>query len=101
MRPLIREIAYRPPDDLFTPWRDAPCAALLDGAGGDRGTDDYAYVAVEPFGVVTARDDVVHVDGRRVDADPFTALAGALAPHRVEAVPGLPPFQGGAVGLLG
>ncbi len=101
MRPLIREIDYRSPVELFTPWRDAPCAALLDGAGGDRGTDDYAYVAVEPFSVVAAQGDAVYIDGRRVETDPFTTLAGALAPHRIETVPGLPPFQGGAVGLLG
>lgn len=100
MLPLAREIAWREPEAAFSAFRDAPFAVLLDGAGGVPGSDDYAYVCADPFRTVTAAEDV-RVDGRAVPADPFSALEQALAPYRLDAIQGLPPFQGGAVGLLG
>ena len=56
---------------------------------------------MDPFRVIAARDGVVTIDGRGVDGDPWAVLRAELDRHRQAPVPGLPPFQGGAIGYLG
>jgi para-aminobenzoate synthetase component 1 len=74
---------------------DDPYAALLHGAGG------HSFIGLDPFRVIASRDGVVSVDGRVVDGDPWAVLRAELDRHRQTPVPGLPPFQGGAIGYLG
>lgn len=52
----------------------------------------YSFLAVDPF-------DLWQVSRRK--ADPFADLAQKLTSYRLPNIPGLPPFQGGAAGVLG
>src|SRR5690606_1501941 len=65
----------------------------------------YSFLAADPFLVLRSRGPLVEEVGpsgvERVEADPFTALQRALARYRMDTLPGLPPFQGGAAGYFG
>ena len=91
-RPYALPIPYRDPATAFATFSADPVAALLDSAAEAGGRGRYSYIAADPFQLVIA--------GERA-ADPFAALEAALKPFRLQNDPGLPPFQGGAVGYLG
>jgi para-aminobenzoate synthetase component 1 len=92
-RPLARAIPFVSPADAFAAFAGDPIAALLDSAASDGGRGRYAYIAADPFHVLTWRWG---------DAgDPLALLAAGLAASPLAADPDLPPFQGGAVGFLG
>ena len=90
---------------LFPSFRDLPYPALLDGAMPGATGSRYSYLTADPFLVVRSR-------GRRVDliqngaiqemeGDPWQILQDLLCRYSVERSPGLPPFQGGALGYWG
>jgi len=93
-RPSAREIPFVEPAAAFAAFADDPVAALLDSAATDGGRGRYAYIAADPVRVLTWRwgDE---------PADPLALLAAQLAASPLATDPGLPPFQGGAVGFLG
>jgi len=104
--PTVRPIPYTDPVRAFAPFADAPVAALLDSAAMAGGRGRYAYVAADPFRVVTAAGaggaaPGTAVDGAPVDGDPFAVLGAELGRVRIARDQRLPPFQGGAVGYLG
>ncbi len=97
---VVLPIPYTDPVAAFAPFAGDPVAALLDSAGGDPDRGRYAYIAVDPYRVISAHGPLT-VDGHPVAGDSFTVLADELAVARRPAEPGLPPFQGGAVGFFG
>jgi para-aminobenzoate synthetase component 1 len=97
---LSREVAYGDPAALFAPFAGDRHAVLLDGATPDD-AGRHSFIAVEPFQVLESRDGRTTVDGRPRAGDPFQVLRAELARFPSRAEPGLPPFQGGAVGMLG
>jgi para-aminobenzoate synthetase component 1 len=96
-----REIDYRDPVALFAVFANDRSAALLDSAllTAERGR--YSFIAAEPFRVLTSKDGVIALDGERSAGDPFEVLRRELGRQALRPVPGLPPFQGGAVGYFG
>ena len=96
-----REIDYGDPVALFALFANDRHAALLDSAllTAERGR--YSFIAAEPFGVLTSKDGAIVLDGARSAGDPFEVLRRELGRHALRPVPGLPPFQGGAVGYFG
>ena len=103
-RPLCPTILPLPPLDpaaAFAAMAGEAGAMLLDGGAADAGRARYSIIAADPFGWLEVVNGQVLRDGRACAGDPFTVLADALAPFQRGKVPGLPPFQGGAVGLLG
>jgi para-aminobenzoate synthetase component 1 len=97
---LSREIAYGDPAVLFAPFAGDRYAVLLDGATPDE-AGRHSFIAVEPFQVLESRGRRTTVDGRDRAGDPFRVLGAELARFPSRAEPELPPFQGGAVGILG
>ena len=89
------------PARLYAAVAGRPGAFLLDGAAADAGRGRWSYIGCDPFAWIEAAGDRVAVDGRPAGTDAFAALEAALRPHARAALPGLPPFQGGAVGFLG
>ncbi|HYC05048.1 MAG TPA: aminodeoxychorismate synthase component I [Azospirillaceae bacterium] len=79
------------PARLFGAMAGEARAFLLDGAAADPGRARFSYIGRDPFAWIEAAPG----------EDGFAALERALTPHRTQALPGLPPFQGGAVGFLG
>lgn len=69
-----------------------PHAVFLDSALRHRELGRYSFVAADPFDSLSAPAGV---------AQPFDKLAEALGGYAAPTMPGLPPLQGGAIGLLG
>jgi para-aminobenzoate synthetase component 1 len=92
------------------PWQVArrlaglPRLLFLDSALAHPSLGRYSFVTADPFEWLRARGRRVWSgDGARSveTGDPFALLAERLARFRSPALPGLPPFQGGAAGLFG
>lgn len=96
-RPYALTIPYRDPIEAFQGFARGPVAAFLDSASEAGGRGRYAYIAADPYQIISAASGG---DGAHGD-DPFQALDQALKQFRLRNDPALPPFQGGAVGFLG
>jgi para-aminobenzoate synthetase component 1 len=74
---------------------------LLDSARTGIPTGRYSFLTADPFHfeVLTETDSAVPT-AKATLPDPLTHLQGMIAPFSASAVAGLPPFQGGAAGLL-
>ncbi|HEX6984739.1 MAG TPA: aminodeoxychorismate synthase component I [Planctomycetaceae bacterium] len=95
MSPLVHELSPVPdPLDALRRFADLDGTLLLESALRRPRLGRYTFLAADPFRrfrVGTARHGV----------DPLTPIADALRAFPASPVPGLPPFQGGAAGLLG
>lgn len=90
VRRTVLDLPATDPVALFAPLADDPLAVLLDSAARGDPRSRYSYIAADPVDHLIAGTD-----------NPFPWLAQALRTRRGEAVPGLPPFQGGIAGWLG
>ncbi len=99
--PIILPLPPLDPATAFADLAGEGGAMLLDGGAADQGRARHSIIAADPFAWLEATGRLVRRDGQAVATDPFTALADLLRPFRRRVVAGLPPFQGGAVGLLG
>ena len=119
-RPVFRELSTAPSpihvfDALFKEWcadeppatgrevQDEPPALLYSGMDpSDLGR--HSFIALHPFArIVTRGRDIELADrsgSERPTVDPLNALGSLLYRYRADKVPGLPPFQGGAVGYI-
>jgi para-aminobenzoate synthetase component 1 len=98
---LIREMPWRSPEEAIAPWADAPYVAWLDSSGPAGPRCRTSFLAIDPFQVLQAGPDGCALNGRRLDLDPFAALAAELARFALPPVEAPAPFVGGAVGFLG
>ena len=100
------------PADLDTPLsaylrlRPGPYSFLLESVEGGEVWARYSFLGTDPLMVLTAKDGRITLrrgaarPQRLPDGDPLEALRRVLANFHPVAVPGLPRFQGGAVGYL-
>ena len=90
----------------FLRLRIGPYAFLLESVEGGEKWARYSFLGSDPLMVFTAkgkRISVRHADGYTellASQDPFESLRGLLSRFKPVPVPGLPRFQGGAVGFL-
>lgn len=87
--------------------RRGPAFLFESVTGGDR-VSRYSFCGGEPALTVTSWDDrteIVHRDGRAetlpTPADPLELVKRHVSGLRVAPLPGLPPFHGGMVGMVG
>jgi para-aminobenzoate synthetase component 1 len=101
--PLVEELLPAPdPGDVARRLSGLPHLLFLDSASNPAALGRYSFVTANPFAWLTARGHHVRLNNQVVAAtDPFAVLADQLARWQADTVPGLPPFQGGAAGLLG
>jgi para-aminobenzoate synthetase component 1 len=84
-----------------------PYRLFLDSAARGSRLGRYSFLTADPSFVVRAKGTHVECVDRSgaaravPHADALDVVRSLLAPHRVDAVPGLPPFQGGAAGYIG
>jgi para-aminobenzoate synthetase component 1 len=91
--PLVEELRPAPdPEDVFVRLSGRPHCLFLDSALRDTELGRYSFVAADPFDYLE-----LPADG----SDHLAALALRMNGMGAARVPGLPPFQGGAAGLLG
>jgi len=92
--PLVEELAGCP--DVMDALRrvsDLPGVILLESALHRGSLGRYSFLAADPF-------ETVRIDKAGFGTDPFATLRARLNELNAEPVPDLPPFQGGAAGLL-
>jgi anthranilate synthase component I len=100
------------PADLDTPLsaylrlRPGPYSFLLESVEGGEKWARYSFLGTDPLMVLSAKDGRITLKRggaktqRLPDGDPLDALRGLLKEFQPVSVPGLPRFQGGAVGFL-
>ena len=100
------------PADLDTPLsaylrlRPGPYSFLLESVEGGEVWARYSFLGTDPLMVLTAKNGRIALrrgNGRAErlpDGDPLVAVRDLLRQFQPVAVPGLPRFQGGAVGYL-
>jgi para-aminobenzoate synthetase component 1 len=91
---VVEELRPAPAaEEVFRKLSALPHCLYLDSARRDRELGRYSFVTADPFeyleSPVSPRDD-----------DPLSDLGRRLAGFTAPTMPGLPPFQGGAAGLL-
>jgi len=79
---------------------------LLESAEGGENIGRYSYLGGDPFLELVGDADGITLnapgaDSQRLVGEPIAALAEIEARYRAAAVPGAPPFAGGAVGYVG
>src|SRR5471030_28657 len=102
------EALVPPPDPVrcFELLGGLPYRLFLDSAAKGTPLGRYSFLTADPVFVVRSKGAVTECldrpDGswRVVSGDALDVVRSLLAPHAVEPVPGLPPFQGGAAGYL-
>ena len=97
----VRQIAWIDPIEAAGRLAGLPHLALLDSAMAQPTLGRYSYLAADPFGIFTVRAGTAFWNGVAETGAPLAALRARLAACRLEPVAGLPPFQGGAVGVVG
>jgi para-aminobenzoate synthetase component 1 len=101
---LVEELTPAPdPWDVLVRLAGLRHTLFLDSALPHATLGRYSFLTGDPFDWLSSRGRCVTGSGGliRDSACPFAALAEHLARYRVETLPGLPPFQGGAAGLFG
>ncbi len=89
---------------LLPAFRDAPYPVLLDSAARQGDMGRYSYLTADPFLVLRARGGQAELESGGqvvpVSGGALRNLRALLAQHSLPEQPGLPPFQGGAVGFI-
>ena len=99
MVPIVEELPWRAPHELFHAFAAEPFALFLDSASAAPGKDAlrhgrWSYIALDPFDTVLLR--------ATPETDAFGALKEKLASlPETQGAPHLPPFTGGAAGFFG
>ncbi|MBF0538175.1 MAG: anthranilate synthase component I family protein [Nitrospirae bacterium] len=100
---IYRELTYRPPSLYYSALRQKN-SFLLESVRGSVNTARYSFIGFDPYMIVKAKGTLVEVqkDGKRSlsSKDPLTKLKELLDGYKQRRTDDLPPFQGGAVGLL-
>ena len=102
---LVQELEDAPdPSEACARFLDLPFPLLLESAQRSQKIGRFSYLAADPWLVLQSKGAVLEghsAEGvERLAGDPFSSLQAALAQHALDAVPGLPAFQGGAAGYL-
>lgn len=93
IEPVVRALQSGiSPLDVFRAFRSLPYVAFFDSAMPHATLGRYSFVAADPFDWIA-----VPADGSCA----LNVLAERLVPFATPTIEGLPPFQGGAAGLLG
>ncbi|MHB0871034.1 MAG: aminodeoxychorismate synthase component I, partial [Chloroflexota bacterium] len=105
MLPLYREIEPAAPlHQLFGAFSASPYPMFLDSSLPHPRLGRYSYLVADPFLLLRSKNGRVQVTGAGLDyelqGDPFEQLSHLMARFPAENAPGLPPFQGGAVGYF-
>ncbi len=85
IRPLVKEIPFCKPLDVFSKVSQQPGAVLLESAD----EEGYSFIGVDPFECLQLKNE-----------DPFVTLEQQLKAYTLQSLPGYPPFQGGIMGFF-
>ncbi len=93
--PLLREVEWAEPHEVFQSFAHEPFALLLESSLHDVELESrWSFIALDPYERLLVRDACAM-------PDPFAFLKSRLAKHTLHHNPALPPFIGGAAGFFG
>jgi para-aminobenzoate synthetase component 1 len=102
-RPVYREIPYGSPERVYRILK-ARNSFLLESVKGSEQTGRYSFIGFDPYLTLTVKNGLVEIEagGRKTVSTrkPLQRLRELLLSYRQEMIQGLPPFQGGAAGML-
>jgi para-aminobenzoate synthetase component 1 len=98
--PLVHEIPFQPPRQIFAAFSTHNGAILLESAQVRAPVGRYSFIAVHPFAILSSKNGLLEVDDEKTRGNPFNVLAEKLAAHPLRNHADLPPFQGGVAGFL-
>ncbi|MBK5187490.1 MAG: aminodeoxychorismate synthase component I [Gemmatimonadaceae bacterium] len=105
--PLVEELLPVPdPVESCARFRGMPYLLFLDSARDPGRLGRYSFLSADPAIVVHGKGPRAwSLDTRtgaetRLDTHALAGVRALLAPHHTQAIPDLPPFQGGAAGYL-
>ena len=106
--PLVQELVSPPsPLEAANRMSGLPHLVLLESSAPLSAISRYSFLSADPAHLVrshngrTTRTMAVRGETVSLDTDPVQAVQDLLAPFAHEHLAGLPPFQGGAVGVIG
>ena len=106
--PLVHELVPPPaPREAAARLAGLPRMALLESSAPLSPISRYSFLAADPVHVVRSRAGVTtrtmtaRGESNELAVDSIQAVHDLLAPFAHEPIEGLPPFQGGAIGVVG
>jgi aminodeoxychorismate synthase component I len=103
VEPLFKEIPYQDPFDVYTKVYSRH-SLLFESLKGPAHISRYSFIGIEPYLTFTVKNGLVEIDcmGKRTVSrrKPLQRLRELVTVYPQTAVKGLPPFQGGAAGML-
>ncbi len=108
--PVYAELPFMPPQQIFE-CIASPYSFILESIKGPEKIARYSFIGTEPFLIFKVKNGVIEVGDRRKGPGfrglsfqssiaPLKILKEILSAYRVELSEDLPPFVGGAVGLI-
>ncbi len=101
--PVVEEIAYSDPSRLYGAVR-TPRSFLMESVKGPERIARYSFIGFDPYLEFLVKDGAIEiaVEGRRTVSSrkPLERLRELIQCCRQERIEGMPPFLGGAAGIL-
>ncbi len=103
--PVYAELPFIPPRQIFE-CLDSPYSFLLESIKGPEKIARYSFIGAKPFLVFKVKNGDVEIIGQRPEVkgqrsrSPLKKLRDIITSRKIESSPHLPPFIGGAVGLI-
>jgi anthranilate/para-aminobenzoate synthase component I len=101
--PLYTEIPYAEPVTLYSRVR-SPRSFILESVKGPHKTARYSFIGIDPYLLYKAKDGVSEISAKggvtKRSGNPVRILGSLLEDYPQRPDEKLPPFQGGAAGLL-
>jgi anthranilate/para-aminobenzoate synthase component I len=101
--PVYIELPFVSPQQVYESIK-APYSSLLESIKGPEKIARYSFAGAEPFLIFKVKNATVELETNRrktfSSTSPLKKLKELLASYRVESPEGLPPFLGGAIGII-
>lgn len=99
--PLVHSLPWQDPAALFSLFANESGAIFFDSAQQMAEYGRYSFIGIEPFSVLSSKDENIYLNNETFTGNPFAVLKKQLALYSLPVLPDLPPFQGGAAGFFG
>jgi anthranilate/para-aminobenzoate synthase component I len=103
--PVIAELPFIPPQEIYQCIQSS-YSFLLESIKGPEKIARYSFIGGEPFLVFKVKNGNIEISGQRSAVSdqyskaPLKKLKELLTAYKIESPPNLPPFIGGAVGII-
>ncbi len=101
--PVYREIPFEKPRNIYQRLK-AKNSCLLESHKGSEHIARYSFIGIEPYLIFSVKDRIVEIefDGKKTIStrNPLERLRELVFSYQQSPIRDLPPFQGGALGML-